>query len=78
MIAQDQLAGTVRRKGSRSNPRPGGRQDPPLLELKGARGHALLGNTVTVNKQTGAETSFPVSTLTLYDAGGNVRLQLPR
>ena len=48
------------------------------VRLEGPNGMAVLGNTMTVNKQTGAETTFSVSTLTLYDAEGNVRHQIPR
>ncbi len=48
------------------------------VRLEGPNGMAVLGNTTTVNKQTGAETTFSVSTLTLYDGEGNIRSQIPR
>ena len=47
------------------------------VRLEGPNGIAVLGNT-TVSERTGAETTFPVSTLTLYDMEGNVRYQIPR
>jgi hypothetical protein len=47
------------------------------LTLSNDDGEAVLGNTSTVNKRTGATTRFPVSTLTLYDVDGNVRYRAP-
>ncbi len=48
-----------------------------FLKVAGPNGYAVLGNTTTVNKRTGAETTYPASTLTLFDAEGNVRARLP-
>ncbi len=49
-----------------------------FLSLADRSGKAVLGSTTTVNERTGAETIFPVSTLTLYDGEGNIRHQVPR
>ena len=48
------------------------------VRLEGPNGSAVLGNTTTVSERTGAETTFPVSTLTLFDGEGNVRHRVPR
>ena len=47
------------------------------LTLSDEDGEAVLGSTSAVNKRTGATSRFPVSTLTLYDADGNVRYRAP-
>jgi hypothetical protein len=52
----------------------------PVLNLsdKGGRTRAALGVTTTVDKRTGAETKTTESTLTLFDAMGNVIWKAPR
>jgi len=50
------------------------------LQIFDAKGNlrAALGATLGVDKQTGAATTLPVSTLTLYKSDGTVLEQLPR
>jgi len=55
-----------------------GNEGETYVRLEGPNGIAVLGNTNTVDQGTGATTSFPVSTLTLFDGEGNVRYQIPR
>ena len=48
------------------------------LEVQGSGGKATLGETWTVSSATGATTNYPASTLALFNANGNIRVQLPR
>jgi len=64
-------------RGSKVAANLGVREGDTYLTLSGDDGEAALGNTSTIDKRTGATTRFPVSTLTLYDADGNVRYRAP-
>ena len=64
-------------RGSKVAANLGVEQGDTYLTLSGDGGEAVLGNTSTTDKRTGATTRFPVSTLTLYDADGNVRYRAP-
>ncbi len=56
------------------------RDGSPALDLydKNVNKRATLGVTTTVDKRTGAETKTAESTLTLFDAKGDVIWQAPR
>ena len=51
----------------------------PSLSLLNAEGHlrAALGSTTTENTETGAVTTFPISTITLFGDNGRVQWQAP-
>ena len=70
-------SGFVFVRGSKVGANLGVREGDTYLTLGGDGGEAVLGNTSTTDKRTGATTRFPVSTLTLYDADGNVRYRAP-